>query len=257
MSTSPRARNGDYRGMFENVRNSILTLPIATKWLIYSIWMCSVVVMVVGDDVQYAVCTLPYSVLTNWLMAYRWLLSPFFHVNVIHLIFNTIALVHLAQVEVVVGTMYYLHLSFVLMVVISVMNFTISVILGVFISSFSSLLRTCAVGYSGILFAMMVIFVNMSHYHEQRVHLMGIISVKSQWYPVALLIALQVVTMNRVDLLVHVCGIVAGYLHVKGLLSPFMFIQSVYQSAEHSRTFSMITKASGFVPLADTPRIVV
>ena len=73
-----------------------------------------------------------------------------------------------------------------------------------------------AVGYSGVLFGMAVQESALSFLPTRSVF--GCFNVPTKWYPWVLMVVLQLV-MPNISLLGHLCGAVAGFLHIHGYLS--------------------------------------
>ncbi len=72
----------------------------------------------------------------------------------------------------------------------------------------SSVLSSCAVGFSGVIFGMIVIEGHLSQQATRSV--LGLATVPTAAYPFVLLVLWQLLMWNSVSFLGHLCGILVG-----------------------------------------------
>lgn len=68
--------------------------------------------------------------------------------------------------------------------------------------------QSCAVGFSGVIFGMIVIEGHMSQQPTRSV--LGLVTVPTPTYPVVLLFVWQLLMWNSVSFLGHLCGLLVG-----------------------------------------------
>ncbi|KAK9668590.1 hypothetical protein RND81_13G070400 [Saponaria officinalis] len=87
------------------------------------------------------------------------------------------------------------------------------------IHPYPHLMITCSMGFSGILFSMIVMETSLSGVESRSVF--GLFNVPTKWYPWILLVVFQLL-MTNVSFLGHLCGILSGFVYNYGLLNIFI-----------------------------------
>lgn len=155
-----------------------------------------------------AVCLLPASVVAR-LQIYRIATAPFFHGGFFHILFNIIAWMIVARdYEKYSGTLASLYTIFVLLIPLMAVLHCGAAYLIDAIAGTSARLE-CAVGISGVLFALLVI--NVERSGGTSVSIFGLFNMPTRWYPLALAGVLQLLSPG-LSLMGHLSGIVMGYL---------------------------------------------
>ncbi|KAK7091037.1 hypothetical protein V1264_010754 [Littorina saxatilis] len=149
----------------------------------------------------------------------RLILSQLFHADDMHLYFNmTSLLIKGRSLERRFGSMYFLWMVSVFTALTSVGYVAINLILEDRFHDHSYATQ-CAVGFSGVLFALKVV---TTHYAPPGLHyVMGFIPVPSRWIYWVELLLIQMVTPNA-SFTGHLAGIIVGLVYVKGPLKPLM-----------------------------------
>ena len=131
-----------------------------------------------------------------------------FHTNWIHLIFNVIFLSSVGNsVEQRLGSIYLINI----IILFSIFSAIVQLVISTFISIlFPNMAFNCVAGFSGVLFAVLVLEVRISKNKRQSIY--GMCSVPRSTYPWLLLIACQVMTLQNVSFVGHLSGILTGYL---------------------------------------------
>lgn len=180
-----------------------------------------------------SVCLLP-SRLVSRLELYRIFTFPFFHVGFLHILFNMIAWISLANsFERSMGTFASIYTVFLLLIPLSaLLHVFIAFILDALAST--NFRNECAVGLSGLLFS--VIVVNIQQSGVSSVSFFGFFNISSRWYPWVLAAILQLFAPN-LSLLGHTSGIIMGYVLSYGYLTPIT--PSDYKLSDIEETFGL------------------
>jgi membrane associated rhomboid family serine protease len=165
---------------------------------------------------------------------YRLFSFVFFHQDLLHILFNMMGLLSLCIfLEHKLGTTYMLCCTILLIIFTAATEMTFNLILidvfklnTVTSDSFFSVRSECAIGFSGILFAYMILSV---HHSPVTRSLFGVYSVSARVYPWILLL-LSSIIMPGVSFLGHLSGIIAGY----------MFITIIHGTSAFNRVVNLI-----------------
>ncbi|CDF34719.1 unnamed protein product [Chondrus crispus] len=162
-----------------------------------------------------AICLSPSKVFTQ-LAVYRIFTSPFFHGGLFHILFNTIAWMIIGRdYERTIGTLAATYSIFVLLIpLIAILHCSAAYLIDALAQT--SFRNECAIGLSGVLFAILVVNVEVSP--GTSVNVFGFFSMPKRWYPWALAAILQLLS-PRLSILGHLSGIVLGYALVYGYLN--------------------------------------
>eukprot|EP00898_Chlorokybus_atmophyticus_P001093 jgi/Chlat1/1985/Chrsp158S08703 len=175
------------------------SIPLTTAVVLCVCCAVYVVCLLAGiDDFSY-----PVAMVQN-LQVYRSLLSPFFHSGLLHLAFNMLAFVPMGSaLERQMGSIGLAHA----VGTVATLGSGIHAVVGVgagYAGVWPGLAYECAVGFSGVLFGLIVLELRLSP--DSHRSLFGFFSIPSAYYPWALLILFQLL-MSRVSLLGHLCGL--------------------------------------------------
>lgn len=163
-----------------------------------------------------AVCLSPVAAITSFEI-YRFVTAPFFHAGFFHIGFNMLAWFFLGRdFERLVGTLAASYTVFLLIIpfmslIYCVVPFVIDAVAG------TNFRYECAVGFSGVLFSLLVINVHTSM--AEFISVCGLFDMPSRWYPWFLAAVLQLLSPN-LSLMGHVAGILVGNAVVYGMLRP-------------------------------------
>lgn len=195
-------------------------LPWLTKVVLTGNVIVFVLTSLVGPGTHGLTCLSAQAVLQR-LQVYRLITAPLVHGSIMHLLFNMLALVPIASgLERSQGT---LHLAALLAVLILLGNAGY-VLLASLVQIASTLLslqlgqalaHQCAIGFSGIVFGLIVIDNLVSHATSRSIF--GLFSVPARVYPWALMVLWQLL-LPSVSFLGHLTGIMVGECWVKGWL---------------------------------------
>ena len=185
---------------------SILTLCTAT--LLYT--------ELEGSSEDFLICHYP---IVRHGEVWRVLTSNFGHMNILHYLMNMFSLIGLGHfLETCFGTFSFSGLVLFFGVNISLM-YLLFVEAAYLMEDDSGWLTYCSVGFSGVLFALLVLLTEIRS--GEQWSLFGIIEVHSRLYPFLLAILLQIV-LPDVSVVGHGAGIAAGHLYCRGYLDSFM-----------------------------------
>ena len=143
--------------------------------------------------------------------------SVLFHGSVLHLAFNMMAFVPMASsLERLLGTVQFAHILVLFTLLASIFHVGLAFIGGTL--GYPSM-HECAIGFSGVIFGVIVVDTHLSSVAQRSIF--GFFTVPSQWYPLSLLIFLQVL-MPSVSFVGHLSGLLAGLTYVRGHLNPLL-----------------------------------
>ncbi|KAK3737301.1 hypothetical protein RRG08_067367 [Elysia crispata] len=158
----------------------------------------------------------------------RLILAQFFHGDDMHLYFNMVSLLYKGSLlERRFGTPYFIYLTAVFTALTGVTYVGLGVALSEVLNS-QSYLTSCAVGFSGVLFALKVL--TNYYYPTGRHYLLGIVPIPSQYIFWAELLLIQIVTPNA-SFVGHLAGILVGLAYVKG---PLKFLMDIFVQPDDS-----------------------
>ncbi|KAG4183789.1 hypothetical protein ERO13_A09G131400v2 [Gossypium hirsutum] len=109
---------------------------------------------------------------------------------------------------------------------------------------FEHLMNECAIGFSGILFSMIVIETSLSGVQSRSVF--GLFNVPAKWYAFILLVVFQLL-MTNVSLLGHLCGILSGFAYTFGLFNFLIPGPSFYTAIESSSWLASCVRRPKFI----------
>lgn len=208
------------------------SIPFLTSAVVV---VCSVIYLVCllsGYDSFYEICFLPTAVVSHF-QVYRIYTSIFFHGSLLHVLFNMLALVPLgSELERIMGSIRLAYLIILLATTNAIFHLFIALLVAHNpFHPYQYLLDECAIGFSGILFSMIVIETSLSGVQSRSVF--GLFNVPAKWYAFILLVAFQLL-MTNVSLLGHLCGILSGFAYTYGLFNFLMPGASSFSAIEAS-----------------------
>mmetsp|Transcript_27903 Transcript_27903/g.39315 ORF Transcript_27903/g.39315 Transcript_27903/m.39315 type:complete len:292 (-) Transcript_27903:5027-5902(-) len=189
-----------------------------------------------------SVCTQP-TIILAFQQIYRLVASAWFHSGILHIVFNMMAFIPMgSSLERMKGTLPFLWMILLFNVLCAITHVVLAVFLDR-LAIYSGFMNECTVGFSGIIFALLVVTLPNDSSTERSIF--GIIRVPVQWYPWVLLIVLQIV-VSSVSFLGHLSGILVGYAYVYGLLN-FLTPIKILGVIERSVLLAPIVKLDGFI----------
>ena len=198
-----------------------------------------------GWDNYNAVCLAAEPVI-NRCQLYRVFTAPMLHLGLLHIGFNMMALLPMgALMERTLGSIYLLWLVQIIMALSGVIYAAIALGAG---QLHPGLLRQCAVGFSGVLFGLIVVETHLDRGGSgaQR-SIFGLLSVPRAAYPWALL-AVWTLLVPQASFLGHLSGLLVGQLHAWGLLRWAMPSAGTVHAIERSALLGgWASTASAFV----------
>ncbi|XP_010524899.1 PREDICTED: rhomboid-like protein 15 [Tarenaya hassleriana] len=221
------------------------SIPFLTSSVVVVCGVIYVVCLLAGYDSFYEVCFLPSAVLSRF-QVYRFYTSVLFHGSLLHVLFNMMALVPMgSDLERIMGSVRLLYLTILLATTNAVLHLLIASLVAYNpFHPYDQLMNECAIGFSGILFSMIVIETSLSGVHSRSVF--GLFNVPAKLYPWILLIAFQLL-MTNVSLLGHLCGILSGFAYSYGILNFLMPGSSFFSAVESSSWLSSLVRRPKFI----------
>jgi membrane associated rhomboid family serine protease len=188
-----------------------------TTRLIISLCSAVYVYQLFYPEVTNSLAICPYTIL--YLGLWRTLVtSAFAHGGILHLAFNMMSVFYLGiRLERAMGTLCLFFLSFLFVVLEGTMYFTWYWLLTKVTGDFKYL-TSCAVGYSGVIFAYIVIDVSLPGPPTRSV--MGFFAVPKWLFPWASLLVTSLI-MPQASFTGHLCGVLLGWLYAKNYLAFF------------------------------------
>ncbi|KAA3455255.1 rhomboid-like protein 15 isoform X1 [Gossypium australe] len=226
------------------------SIPFLTSAVVIVCGVIYLICLLVGYDSFYEVCFLPEAIVSHFQdeacrsftgigdkippgKIYRIYTSIIFHGSLLHVLFNMLALVPLgSELERIMGSIRLLYT----IILLATSNAIFHLIIALVVAHnpfhpFEHLMNECAIGFSGILFSMIVIETSLSGVQSRSVF--GLFNVPAKWYAFILLVVFQLL-MTNVSLLGHLCGILSGFAYTFGLFNFLIPGPSFYTAIESS-----------------------
>ncbi|KAK1288933.1 Uncharacterized protein QJS10_CPB19g01227 [Acorus calamus] len=164
----------------------------------------------------------------------------------LHVLFNMMALVPLgSELERIMGSIRLLYLMFLLALSNAIFHLTIALLAAYNpLRHFPYFMEECAIGFSGIIFSMIVIETSLSGAQSRSVF--GLFNIPSKWYPWILLLLFQLLATN-VSLLGHLCGILSGFAYTHGFFNYLLPGPMFYSAIENSSMLASCVRRPKFI----------
>ncbi|KAJ9559113.1 hypothetical protein OSB04_013727 [Centaurea solstitialis] len=220
-------------------------IPFLTSVVVAVCGVIYLVCLLVGYDSFAEVCFWPSAVISKF-QVYRVFTSIFFHGSMLHLVFNMLALVPLgSELERVMGSIRLLYMIVLLATTSALFHLLITLIAAYNpVHSYYHFMDECAIGFSGVLFSMIVIETSLSGAQSRSVF--GLFNVPAKLYPWILLVVFQLL-MTNISLLGHLCGILSGFAYTYGLFNFIIPGSSFYSGIESSSWLSTCVRRPKYI----------
>ncbi|XVF76009.1 hypothetical protein PTKIN_Ptkin13bG0233200 [Pterospermum kingtungense] len=209
-------------------------IPFLTSAVIIVCGAIYLICLLFGYDSFHEICFLPGAIVSHF-QVYRIYTSILFHGSLLHVFFNMLALVPLgSELERIMGSIRLLYMIILLATSNAIFHLTIALVVAH--NPFQPtqyLMNECAIGFSGILFSMIVIETSLS-------------GVQSRRYAFMLLVIFQLL-MTNVSLLGHLCGILSGFAYTYGLFNFLIPGPSFYSAIESSSLLAGCVRRPKFI----------
>jgi rhomboid domain-containing protein 1 len=192
----------------------INSLPIITKSIIATCAIIHLVSVIIGFDNYGSICLAPAYAFQPW----RLITAHLFHVNILHVSLNLMAFAPLASSQEHARGSSRFAMALASIWTASDIIYMATTFLTSHLLPGISLLSGCAVGLSGIVFALIAI--DALEASEPQRSIFGLFSVPTKTYPFALLLFWQLVVPSA-SLMGHLSGLLAGLLW-KGVEIKFL-----------------------------------
>ncbi|PIN18264.1 Rhomboid family protein [Handroanthus impetiginosus] len=220
-------------------------IPFLTSAIVIVCGIIYLVCLFVGYDSFVEVCFLPSAIVSRF-QVYRFYTAILFHGSLLHYLFNMLALVPMgSELERIMGS---IRLSYIV-ILLATSNAILHLLMALLVAHNPFrhdpyLMDQCSIGFSGILFSMIVIETSLSGVQSRS--FFGLFNVPAQWYVWILLVVFQLL-MTNVSLLGHLCGILSGYAYIFGLFNVLIPGTSFYSSIESSSWLSTCVRRPKFI----------
>ncbi|XP_022842794.1 rhomboid-like protein 15 isoform X1 [Olea europaea var. sylvestris] len=220
-------------------------IPFLTSAMVIFCGVIYFVCLLVGYDSFAEVCFLPSDVISRF-QVYRIYTAILFHGSLLHVMFNMLALVPLgSELERVMGSIRLLYIIILLATSNAILHLFVALLVAYNpFHPYENLMNECAIGFSGVLFSMIVIETGLSGVQSRSVF--GLFHVATKWYPWILLVVFQLL-MPNVSLLGHLCGILSGFAYTWGLFKFLIPGTSFYSSIESFSWMSSCVRRPKFI----------
>ncbi|XWS66519.1 hypothetical protein CRYUN_Cryun05aG0206600 [Craigia yunnanensis] len=209
-------------------------IPFLTSAVIIVCGVIYLICLLVGYDAFSEICFLPEAIVSHF-QVYRIYTSIIFHGSLLHVFFNMLALVPLgSELERIMGSIRLLYT----IILLATSNAIFHLIIALVVAhnpfhTYQYLMNECAIGFSGIIFSMIVIETSLS-------------GVRSRRYAFILLVVFQLL-MTNVSLLGHLCGILSGFAYTYGLFNFLTPGPSFYSAIESSSWLASCVRRPKFI----------
>lgn len=237
-------------------------IPFVTSAVVIVCATIYLVCLLVGYDSFAEICFLPSAIISQF-QVYRIYTSILFHGSFLHVFFNMLALVPLgSELERIMGSVRLLYITLLLATSNAIFHLFIALMVGNNpFHPYPFLMNECAIGFSGILFSMIVIETSLSGAQSRSVF--GLFNVPAKWYAWILLIVFQLL-MTNVSLLGHLCGILSGFAYTYGLFNLVIPGASFFSGVENASWLTTCVRrpkfilctggnTSGYIPTHSSP----
>nr|AIY60753.1 rhomboid protein Ginbi_RBL15 [Ginkgo biloba] len=220
-------------------------VPFVTSGLVIVCGIIYLVCLLFGYDSYDEICFWPTVVISRF-QVYRIYTSVLFHGSVLHVMFNMLALVPIGSgLERIMGSIRYLHVTLLLATSNAVLHLLIAYLTAHNpLHSYPYFMKECTIGFSGIIFAMIVMETSLNGNQSRSVF--GLFNVPGKWYAWILLVLFQLL-MPHVSLIGHLCGILSGFSYTYGLFNHFLLGSSSYSAIESSALLAFCLRRPGFI----------
>eukprot|EP01114_Cavostelium_apophysatum_P016169 TRINITY_DN4548_c0_g1_i1.p1 TRINITY_DN4548_c0_g1~~TRINITY_DN4548_c0_g1_i1.p1 ORF type:complete len:327 (-),score=22.24 TRINITY_DN4548_c0_g1_i1:26-1006(-) len=218
------------------------SIPLITRAILI---LCTVIYLfeLLFGDAHGSVCESPYRVVFQ-MQVYRFFTSPWFHSGILHLALNMMAFIPMgATLERTQGSLNFLYIILLFCLLTGLAHNFIAYA-AYQTGTYPSLIKECAIGFSGIIFALMVVQIGTDWGSQRSVF--GFASVPAKFYPWVLLIVLQLV-MPGVSFLGHLSGVLVGYLYSFGVLKRITPSASRLNALETSSALGWLIQRDGYI----------
>lgn len=221
------------------------SIPFLTSAVVVVCGVIYFVCLLVGYDSFNEICLLPSAAISKF-QVYRIYTSILFHGSLLHVLFNMMALVPLgSELERIMGSVRLLYV----IILLATSNAIFHVLIALLVAHNPFLtndyfMNECSIGFSGVLFSMIVIETSLSGVQSRSVF--GLFNVPAKWYAFFLLVVFQLL-MQNVSLLGHLCGIISGFAYTFGLFNLLIPGTSFYSSIEASSWLSSCVRRPKFI----------
>ncbi|CAN6465063.1 unnamed protein product [Victoria cruziana] len=220
-------------------------IPFITSGVVVVCGFIYLLCLLAGYDSFAEICFWPSMVISRF-QVYRVYTAILFHGSLLHVMFNMLALVPLGSgLERIMGSVRLSYVIFLLATTNAIFHLLIaSVFANNPIHPYHYLMDECAIGFSGVIFSMIVIETSLSGIQSRSVF--GLFNVPAKWYAWILLVVFQLL-MTNVSLLGHLCGILSGFAYTYGMLNFLLPGSSFYSRIEGSLLLSSCVRRPGFI----------
>ncbi|KAG9140850.1 hypothetical protein Leryth_010382 [Lithospermum erythrorhizon] len=207
-------------------------IPFLTSTIVVVCSLIYLVCLLVGYDSFAEVCFWPSAVFSRF-QVHRIFTSILFHGSILHVLFNMTALVPLgSELERITGSVRLFYITILLATSNALLHLLIALVIAYNpLKPYDYFMNECAIGFSGILFSMIVIETSLSG--AQSRSFLGLFNVPAKWYAWILLVVFQLL-MTNISFLGHLCGILSGFAYTYGLFNVLIPGTSFFASIESS-----------------------
>ncbi|GER44809.1 rhomboid family protein [Striga asiatica] len=226
-------------------------IPFLTSAVVVVCGIIYLVCLLAGYDSFTEVCFLPSAVVSHF-QVYRMYTAILFHGSLLHVMFNMMAMVPMgSELERIMGSIRLLYI----IILLAASNALLHLVIALLVAHNpfhpdQFLMDQCSIGFSGILFSMIVIETSLSGVQSRS--FFGLFNVPAQWY-VWILLAVFQLLMTNVSLLGHLSGILSGYAYIYGLFNVLIPGTSFYSSIESSSWMSTCVRRPKFIVCTGNP----
>lgn len=203
------------------------SLHFGTRFLLVFMVIIYLIQFLLMDSSIQALLTFCPRLIVEKYQLWRLITGAFLHGGILHLCMNMLSFTQLGLTfESHVGTLSYFYHIIIFGLISAIFHTLIAFIM--YIGGDSSQWNSSAVGFSGVLFALIVVDISISGGDQRSI--MGLVMVPSWIYPWVMLLIMSLLIQN-VSFLGHLSGIIAGYLYQFSVLRfvtpPIRFFSAI------------------------------
>jgi membrane associated rhomboid family serine protease len=211
----------------ETIRGCFDSLHFGTRFLMISMIVIAIIQFALLDKYLVAFLTFSPSAIVQQGQVWRLITGTYMHTGIFHLAINMMSFAFLGTtLELALGTLSYFCHIFIFGIISCLVHIAIAYLL--YAGGRPTEVHTQALGFSGVLFSLIVIDIHLSGGDQRSVF--GLFLVPSWAYPWVMLLVMSLL-IQGVSFWGHFAGLVVGYLYKFGIMSY------VIPSVERFRAF--------------------
>ncbi|KAK5577435.1 hypothetical protein RB653_002376 [Dictyostelium firmibasis] len=236
------SEDGFFKRIKDKTNGYLDTLPFTTRFffiLCVILFLIEKIIQIQLSSVCFSPRLLSLDFVHNF---YKMIISNFFHLDLLHILFNMLSFIPLGTVleKNKFGSLRFFYIVLLFGALIPMMAFILSLVSNYLEIGYS--FYSCSVGFSGCVFALLTIH----FFNDSLVSLYGMTRIPAKLYPWAILIITNFI-FPQSSLVGHLSGILIAILYMNGYLNCFIISERKFCDIELSNHLNFMTNQRGFI----------